>query len=136
MLSPLLSLNIEAKTSSMARILCGRIYQGKNDHKRALLLFDGIPEDLLVIEPLNEVQFHKAKSYLHLGAASKAGHLLDMFLLGGKNSPLYFDALYENGKILIQGAEKDAGLVMLEKVRSDSNKRELRAAASKLIGNL
>jgi tetratricopeptide (TPR) repeat protein len=134
-LTPLLSSDIEAKISSMAKILCGRIYQGKNDHKSALMLFDGIPGGLLAVEPFNEVQFYKAKSYLFLGAVSKARPLLDMFLLGGKNSPLYYDALYENGMIFFKGAEKDSGLTMLEKVRSESTKRELRAAASKTIGN-
>ncbi len=126
----------DIKISSMARILSGRIYQAKNEHKRALALLEGIPDQLAAGEPFNEALFFKAISYIHLGEALKAGPLLKRFLATGEKSPFYYEALYQYGKLLVQGTERDSGLAMLERVRAEYKGTELKAKASMLIGTL
>ena len=135
-LTPLLTSNSHIKIIAMARLLCGRIYLIQNDPRKALLILNGIPGNLLNEKPYNEAQFFKAKAYLALGYENNAKSLLEIFISMGKDSDWYYDAVFEMGRIQTQGKDWEKGCANLEEVRKSSQKAELKFQASKALGRI
>lgn len=135
-LNPLLTMQANVRVSAMARLICGQIYQMQNDHKKALLLLNGMPGNLLNESPYNEAQYFKGVSNLALGDANTAKSQFELFVLVGKDSAWYYDAVYRLGSIDAEGREWKKAVVLLEEVRKSSWKPELRFQASKLLSKI
>ncbi|PKL40886.1 MAG: hypothetical protein CVV44_04570 [Spirochaetae bacterium HGW-Spirochaetae-1] len=132
-LSPLLTSKADPKIIARARIISGRIYQQNENHNRAILLFSGVPRDLLKITPYSEVQYFQALSLLKKGDVNSAKSLLEMFSLIGKDSEWYLNALFELGKIQVEQNEEEKGLPLLEEVRQAMGKPELKKEAARFL---
>jgi len=132
-LNPLLTSNADTRIKSMARLVAGKTWQNMNMHSKALLMLNGIPGDLLKEKPFYEAQYFKARSYISLGNNSRARLYLGLFIIIGKDSPWYYNALYELGRITINSTEADKGLEYLEQVRKSSKDPVLRVRAAKIL---
>ena len=135
-LTPLLTATNNIKISAKARLICGRIYQIQDDHKKALLILNGIPGNLLKEKPFHEANYFKGVSNLALGNRSAAKSLFEIFILMGKESDWYYNALLELGKILSEDRDWKKGAVLLEDVRKSSSKPEFRFQASRALSSL
>ncbi len=135
-LAPLLTSQSNIRVGAMARLICGQIFQMQNDHKKALLVLNGIPGNLLNESPFIEAQYFKGVSNLALGAENTAKSLFELFILVGKDSPWYYNAVFELGSILSEGKDWKKAVVMLEEVRKSSPKPELRYQSSKLLSKI
>lgn len=123
----------DARINAMADMVLGRIYQKKGDHAKALQRYAAIPAALLKEEPFIDVPYFKARSHRRLGQNQQARILLESFLAGGTASRWYRHAQYELGSILLQGADRENGLKLLDEVRSAGG-TSLKTRAALLIG--
>lgn len=135
-LSPLMTANAGNDITAKARLIIGQIYQIQGECTKALSYLNGIPLDLLKQAPYSEAHFFKALCYLALGNPDAAKTLLDLFIIIGKDSQWYPDALMQFGRILIAGNDEKSqktGLQYLETARKTATRQEVRLAASRSL---
>jgi TolA-binding protein len=135
-LAPLLTAQTGVRVSAMARLISGQILQMQNDHRKALLVLNGIPGNLLNEKPFIEAQYFKGISNLALGSDNAAKSLFELFILVGKDSPWYYNALFQLGSIQAQSKDWKKAAMLLEEARKSSPDRDLRFQASKLLSKI
>ncbi len=135
-LSPILTSNSRPGTIAMARIISGRVLQLKENHNKALILFNGVPEDLLKINPYSDVHYFKALSYIETGRQNIAKNQLNLFTHIAPKSEWYYDALYELGKINMETREEEKGIKLLKEVYEKTEKNQLKIKASIILTGL
>ncbi|MBN1534999.1 MAG: tetratricopeptide repeat protein [Spirochaetes bacterium] len=132
-LYPLLTSRTRQRTVASAQLLIGRIYQKTNNHAKAIVMFQSIPEDQMKHKGIRDAQYFMALSEIKLKDYRKALTLLDIFTLMGKDSPWFYNAKYEMGRLLLETNDKAKGIEQLEEVRRMSRKEYLRINASKIL---
>ena len=133
-LSPLLTSRADPRIIANARIVSGKIYQLKGNHNRALVLFSGIPDDLLKKSPYSEAQYFKALSLIQKGESANAKSLLEIYVLIAREDRWYYHALRELGKLNIELGETEKGIEQLNDVRKSSDIPELKQDVDKYLG--
>ncbi len=129
-LNPLLALKSDVKISSSARLIIGRVWQIKEKHSDALRLFGAIPDSLLRKKPFYDALYYKSLSAAALRNTSSAKSYLESFLLIGKRSEWFHDGQYELGRIMLKEGKGADGINLLESVRTNTTKMELRSKAA------
>ncbi len=130
LLDKLNHLRADPKTSARANLLLGRVHQLKSNYRRALRYFNNIPVPMLKEKPYYDAQYFKSLSYKELGQRSTAKSNLEVFLIIGKDSDWYNDARYDLGKMYLNENMENKGIKLLEEVRSNTTKMELRSLAA------
>lgn len=129
-LNPLLTSKSHKEIIARARIIIGRNYQALNNHRKALLIFKGIPDDLIKEHPYSEVQYYKALSYISLKNINSAIPFLELFIIIGKKSDLLDSAYLDLSKIYLEKEKEESSIKLLEEVRKKSKNEHLRVKAS------
>jgi len=132
-LNPLLSARIDSKKKGEIRLIIGRIYQLQNDHKKALTTFNAIPAELAEIYPFHDMYYFRAMSYLETEKTNLAKSDFELFSIIGKKSEFYYNGLFEYGRILLNSAKPETGIVYLEKVWESQEKIELSVRSALLM---
>ncbi len=135
-LNPLLTSKSDKKIIARARMIIGRNYQALKNFRKALLIFNGIPDDLIKEYPYSEAQFYKALSYLEMKKINSAIPLLELFIIIGKKSDLFYNAYLELSKIYIEKGKEESSIKLLEEVRKKSKNGHLRVKASIYLSNI
>jgi tetratricopeptide (TPR) repeat protein len=135
-LNPLLTSKSDKKIIARARIILGRNYQALNNDRKALLMFKGIPSDLVKEHPYSEAQYYKALSYINLKKINSAIPLLELFIIIGKKSDLYYNAYLDLSKIYIEMKKEGSSIKLLEEVRKKSGNEHLRVKASIYLSSI
>jgi tetratricopeptide (TPR) repeat protein len=128
-LKSLLSQKTDIKISATARLKLGRIYQAQNDHQKALAVLSGIPNNLYKDIPYNETQLLLARSHIALGNLETARTLLELSLITGKDASWYYDALFEQGMILLKSNANEA-VKVLETIKNSAFDKRRRSIAA------
>ncbi len=129
-LNPLLTSKSDKKIIARARIIIGRNYQALKNYRKALLIFNGIPDDLIKEHPYSEAQYYKALSYIHMKSINSAIPLLELFIIIGKKSELFYNAYLDLSRIYIEKGREEESTKLLEEVRKKSKNEHLRVKAS------
>lgn len=136
LLAPLVFSARDVRIEARARLLVGRVYQLKDNHKKALRAFKGIPNTLYREDPYFNVQYFRALSLLAIGDISSARYQLEAFILIGMDSEWYYEAKYELGRILIRMGKEKRGIELLEEVRNATSKMELRSQSALVLSKI
>lgn len=136
LLNKLINTKIEKTIAARSRLILGRAYQLMNKHRKALLTFNDIKENLLNEPPFYNSYYYKAISSISLGNISSAKIHLKSFILIGKNSTWYYEAKYELGAILIKEGKDNEAIKILEEVRNSTTKQELKGKTSVILSKL
>ncbi len=132
-LNPLLSSRIDSKKKAEIRLIIGRIYQLQNDHKKALLTLNAIPEEFAEIYPFYDMYYLRAMSYLATDKINPAKSNFELFYIIGKKSEYYYDGMYEYGRILLDTSKPESGIEILEKVWESQEKLDLSVKSALLM---
>jgi len=136
-LEPLIHAVNDATISSKAQLIVGRIYQIQGKHWQAIKYLNEIPESMIKIPAFLSVQYFKALSYIALNDIYNARlNLKSYILISNEDSPYYYNARYELGKILLNTKDLDEGISLLADVQVNSNDIDLRSRASFELGQL
>ncbi len=136
-LEPLIHAVNDATISSKAQLIVGRIYQIQGKHWQAIKYLNEIPESMIKTPIFLSVQYFKALSYIALNDIYNARlNLKSYILISNEDSPYYYNARYELGKILLNTKDLDEGISLLADVQVNSNDIDLRSRASFELGQL
>lgn len=136
-LEPLIHAVNDITISSKARLIVGRIYQIQGKHWQAIKYFNEISESMIKTPLFLSVQYFKALSYIALNDIYNARlNLKSYILISNEDSPYYYNAMYELGKILLNTKDSDEGISLLADVQIKSNDIDLRSRASFELGQL
>jgi len=133
-LYPLVTSRIDSRSKTEIRITLGQIYQHQDDHRKALTTFNAIPREIATKHPYYDMYYFRALSYLKLDRTAPAKADLELFYMIGKESRYYYDAVFELGKLIIDGFKSENGIDMLIKVWEESDKPDLAFKSAMIIG--
>ncbi len=133
---PILTSNLDIKTTSRSRLIAGQIYMKKKNFKKALIVFNGIPKRVIGEYPFYEAQYYKGISNLAMGRKNKASFYLDLFIIIGKDSKWFQDARFQLGKIKISRGKRVEGLKLIDSVRKNTNDTDLYKKTTEFLSRI
>jgi|GEM_PF-4717186 len=135
-ISPLIYSGIDAEVKMKLRILLGRIYQEQGNHKKALILFNTVPQKYSGKSPFYNLYYFRALSYNELSKYRKSRYDLDIFSSIATGSEYYYDGVFLLGKIQLQLNNSSAGETILHRVWSESKNPDLQYESALLLSGI
>lgn len=134
-LYPLLTSKIGTREMAETRLLAGRIYQLKDDHKRALMMFNAIPRDLAGMNPFYDMYYFRAISYIAQERDTLAKSDLELFYMIAKKSDYYSDGMFELAGLILRSNKPESGIEMLVNIWGNADNTILSIKSAILLAN-
>ncbi len=135
-ISPLIYSHLSEEIRMKLRILLGRIYQSQGKHKKAVILFNTVPDRFAGRKPFYDLYYYRALAHSDLKKYGKARHDLDIFSSIATESSLYYDGLFFLGKIQLKLKNTTACIKLMDRVWKESKNSDLRYESTLVLANL